>query len=309
MPPVKAPRPPRRRRRSLWPWLVVALIIVTLLPGDLWHSITSFAHSTTETRSFTVDSHPTLVLTDLTGNVHISSGNSNQVTIVAHKHTWLFGNSDQIHLHYRQDSATNTITVSVDGPFDFTLFGNQQVDFDVTVPNQADLSVHIDSGSINEDGVNGTLRLNTDSGSIAVEDSSGTLDLTTDSGSIFVNHIRGVADLHTDSGSIAARDASLSGQSSLRTDSGSIQFRGSLDRNGTYLFQTDSGSIDLTLPGNTNMQVHASTDSGSIHSDFPGIQSQRDEGGSQANGSTGGPPYAQVNVETDSGSIDLHAGA
>ncbi len=288
-----------------WRWLGVSILILVVIFGGLATASLALRHATTETKTFTVGNQPKLILTNDSGDVHISSGPANQISIVARQHIFL--GSSQIPVQYDLSSDHNTLTISVNAGFTFGFFHfNNDVDFDVTAPSQTALEVHTDSGSITSSGVSRQMTLTTDSGNITTDGGSGQVTLTTDSGSITASNISGRMTLKTDSGNITATNASASKSAIFHADSGSITYEGSLAPNGTYDFRTDSGNVSLTLPGDAAFQVQASTDSGSIDSAFSGVNVLSGDSGAQASGSTGSAPFAHITIQTDSGSIHLH---
>ncbi len=274
-PPISADRgekiqqSPRRRRRA-WLWIVIGLVIIALLGSGINAGRTSFLNSSSETHAYSVSGLPTLVINDTTGSITIHTGNVSSVSIQAIKHTPAFGNAPTV--QYGQSGDGNTVTATVQGSSG-GLFGIDAVDFNVTLPANADLQLHTDTGTIDVSGVNGAMSLT------------------------------------TDTGSINANQDTLKGQSILKSNTGSITFVGSIDANGNYQFLTDTGSVDVTLPGSSSFHVDATTDTGSINSDFPEVNVQHhDVVGSDAHGDVGSTSSTMVTLKTNTGSINLHKG-
>ena len=175
----------------------------------------------------------------------------------------------EIDIHYDQNAAKNAITVKASNGWSF--IGSKWVDFDITVPRNADL------------------------------------ELKNDAGSITVNGIAGQISCATDAGSVKVTDAWLRGNSKLKTDAGTITFSGALDPNGSYQMSTDAGTVSVTLPPNASFRLDAKTDVGSITSDFP-LNIQRDFPGGKARCDVGLPPYPALKLRTDVGSITIRQG-
>jgi len=285
-------RPYRRRGRGPWFWIILAIIIISLMSGG-FRSINgpSFDHNPFNQQQivgkpiiYTVSGQSTIVINDTNGNVQVNVGSSTtDVVIQAIRESNFFGNPNDIPANISQDpNNANIITASVQD-------GQQgSVDFNVTVPQGANLQLQTDSGNINVNGVNGQMTLNTKSGSI---------DASNDV-------MSGTSKISTSSGDISAKSTTLSGQATISTDSGNIGFDGTIGTTGTYQFQTSSGKIDLIVPTTPSFHVDATTNSGSI--DIPGVNANSsgkasgDVGvGSQVHG-TG------VSIKTDSGDIHLH---
>jgi DUF4097 and DUF4098 domain-containing protein YvlB len=188
-----------------------------------------------ETRHFEVAAHPTLILNNDAGSIHVRAGPSeNDVSIQATKHSGLWGSPNTIEVSYTQNTEANTITVNVDRQSHVFAW----VNFDVTIPSAA------------------------------------TLQLKTTTGSIEVSGVSGEMVLSCNSGSIEASDAIVSGHTQLVTNSGSVTFTGAIERSGSYRFETTSGSVKVTLPSESVFHVEASTVTGSFHTNFPGVTVQ-----------------------------------
>ncbi|HLV98162.1 MAG TPA: DUF4097 family beta strand repeat-containing protein [Ktedonobacterales bacterium] len=299
-------RPPQQGYHP-WRWLGISVVILVVIFGGLFSASTLLTHQISATKTFSVGSAPKLVLTADSGDVHIFSGASNQISIVAREHVFV-GDNSSVPVHYDLSSDGNTLTVSADEGSTFSIFGfnNSGVDFDVTVPSQTTLDIHADSGSITSSGVTGPMTLTASSGDVTTDGGSGQVNLTSDSGDIRASNISGQMTLSASSGNITVSEASASGNSTFHSDSGDINYSGSLDPHGTYGFHASSGSVTLALPSDSAFQVQASTSSGDIDSDFSGVNVQHGDSGAQASGRVGtGSAFAQITIQADSGDIHL----
>ncbi len=258
-------QPQPRRRRRLWPLFVVVIILGFLLVGGISAGV-GFQNTVVETHTYAVSAHPTLVINDNNGSITIHRGAADsQLTIQANKHIGI-GNAPSV--EYNQSG--NTMAATAQGGSDFGLSGGN-VDFDVTVPSNTDLQLHTNAGSIDVNGVSGTMSLT------------------------------------TNAGSVTATQDTLSGQSALKSNAGSITFDGSIIANGQYEFATNAGSVNVTLPDTPAFHVDARTNAGSISSDFASVNRESNSGvGHDAHGDVGSSPTAQVTLQTNAGSIDIH---
>ncbi len=276
--PVYGPPP---RRRSPWPWILLIVFLVlavsglaTLFFAAVGYNIIGYTTSSPETRNFTVSTTPTttVVITNDIGSIHVKAGGTgSEVVIQATKYTGLGSDVNDVQVRYNQDSVTNTITVNVDRLTSFNFFTSPKVDFVVTVPSNAALQLHADTGSIDVSGVSGQMLLT------------------------------------SNTGSVEARDGLLIGSSKLSSNTGSITFNGSIDKSGSYQFTTNTGSVNVTLPVNSAFHVDANTNTGSITSDFPGVIVEHPNfTGAVAHSDVGSSPQATVIMSTNTGSINLH---
>ncbi len=273
----------RRRGRSPWLWIIIAIIILGFMSGGFGSAFRGFGfqNSVTVPQTFTVTNQPTIIINDLGGSVHVqSSGSSKSVNVQAIKQADIFSNPNNEKVAYNQDG--NTITISFDGQ-------GGSVDFNLTVPDNSNLQIHTNSDDISVDGISGQMILSTDSG-----------DITT------TNDILSTSSLLTDnSGDINGRQDQLAGTTTLNDNSGDINFDGSITGSGNYQFTTNSGDITANLNGNAS--VNASTDSGSIDRNVPTIDVQNNDSGATASGYIGSPgSSSQLTFKTNSGDIHLN---
>ena len=281
----------RSRGRSLF-WLLAAIIVIVLIANPIgedaivlfWRflliiviagglfallfAISRHRHSasSTETQTFAVEKQPKIIIKDDVGSIRVHrGGEEHQVVVQASRHRRaLLGG--EIDVQYDQNTAKNSITVKARSGWSF--IGSKWVDFDITVPRNADLELKNDAGSITVSGIAGQISCSTGAGSVKVT------------------------------------DAKLRGNSKLKTDAGAITFSGTLDPRGSYQMSSDAGSINITLPPGASFRLDARTDVGSINSDFP-LNIQRDFPGGKARCDVGPPPYPTLKLRTDVGSINI----
>jgi hypothetical protein len=237
-------------------------------------NFTGYTNSATESRSFAVNSTPTIVINNDIGNIHAQSGGTvSNVTIQATKHAGFGSNVNDAQVSYDQNSAANTITVNVNRTTGSNFFNSARVDFVVTVPGNTELSLKTNTGSVDVSGVSGQMSLRSNTGSVSM------------------------------------RGGVLTSSSILQSNTGSITFSGSIGKTGSYQYMTNTGSINVTLPASSVFHVDATTDTGSITSDFPGVNVQHPNfTGAVAHGDVGSAPQATVTLSTNTGSIYLHQG-
>jgi hypothetical protein len=291
------------RRPRIWPWVLAALVLAGALAGVVAVASTAFYTTVSETQTFTLSGVPTLVMNVPSGNVHIESGLPGQVSVVASKDVFL-GQSNLLPIHYVQSGSTLTITA--DAQNTLARFSKNSVDFDLFVPSQSNLGISIGSGSIQANGIIGTIQLHTSSGFMQADNLAGALTLKTDSGSIIGSNLKGQMTLSASSGSLTVKEVSATNNSSFQTETGSIDFQGMLVPEGTFLFRAATGSIDVTLSKDASFHMDASTQNGSIASAFSAVKVQPGASGMEAHGDVGSPPRSTVILQTNNGSILLH---
>ncbi len=224
-----------------------------------------------ETRQFSVREYPRLVVNNEVGTIHINAGsNANIVTVQATHHIRRWGRrAPQSQVRYEQVAEGNVLSAKVDRVIIPSFNFPQHIDFDVTIPGNADL------------------------------------ELTTSVGDIWVTGISGQLSLQSDTGSIYVRQGCLTGYSLLRTDLGSIHFHEAIDAPGTYKLLTDTGSVNVTVPREAAFELDASTSLGSVATNIPEMAmafSTNHEGHAIA----GPPPRAQLMLRSSTGSVNVY---
>jgi len=244
--------------------------------------------------TYKVPDDAALDLSQIAGDVRVSSGRNNEIRIDAVKRT-RHRDPDEAR---RQLAALRIEVTQVGARLEVrTTYprttGNRSwsggVDYTVTVPQAAAVAVKTVSGDVSVTGIGGEVRAETVSGAVDVintpnlavarsvsgdvrarEISSPSLILSTVSGSVIASALK-VRTLECGSVSGDVRLSNLQVERlSAKTVSGEIAFEGNLVRGGRYEFNAHSGGVRLVLPGDTaGFELDASTFSGSIRSDFP----------------------------------------
>jgi DUF4097 and DUF4098 domain-containing protein YvlB len=161
------------------------------------------------------------------------------------------------------------------------------VDFTVSVPRDASVSLRSVSGTVKVTNVNGELRAESVSGDIVTmttrklrwaktvsgdvqisEAEADELSVGSVSGDVTVNRLKGSGfDAQTVSGDLRLAEVEID-HTSLRSVSGDIDYIGRLARNGRYQFQSHSGDIRVTPADARGFAIEASTFSGDVRSDY-----------------------------------------
>ncbi len=144
--------------------------LVGLFFSTVGFNFTGYTNSVTETpRHFAVSATPTVVINNDIGSIHVRSGGAgSDVTIQATKHAGFGSNVNNVQVSSSQDSAANTITVTVDRTSNTTFFNSPSVDFQVTVPNNASLELKTNTGGLDVNGVSGRMSVRSNTGSVEV---------------------------------------------------------------------------------------------------------------------------------------------
>jgi Putative adhesin len=295
----------RGRRPRVWLWIIIAILFFSLMGSGVSALGSIGQRSVTQANPFPqITSTPTIIINESDGNIQVHQGGSLNIEVV--KHSSFFDDPNNINVKF--DTTGSTITATVDQGTSF--LSSRSVDFNITVPGDANLQLHTTSGDINVSGTSGAMTLSTDSGNISTANdtfaSNSTLSATSGDIHSTGDTFSGEAGVTTTSGDIRMEQDSLNGPTKVTDSSGGITFDGTMATSSTspatYQFNTSSGDIRIGLSANANMNVQAQTTSGSINADgFPPINVQDNK----ASGTIGTAPYSQLNLGTDSGDITI----
>jgi hypothetical protein len=268
------PRPYRSYgRRNLWFWVILAFIIIALMSGGLSRGFGNRGYGP-QTR-FSAQPQPLSYNVSATPTIMINSGGGGITVETGSANNQViitpgFGdNASGINL--AQNGNTITVNEGQGGNF-----GPGNGNLDVVVPPNF----------------------------------NSILEITTIDGSIDVTGVNGQLTLKSTDGDITANNDGLTGSSTLISQSGDVTFSGTIG-SGNYQFQSNSGAVDVTLPSTSNFHVDANASSNSdpqaISSEFPSVHTQNHPTSSEAHGDVGNASAARVTLQTDTGSISLHA--
>jgi hypothetical protein len=144
------------------------------------------------------------------------------------------------------------------------------VDYTITVPQDASVTLRTVSGDIRATNVRGEL-FKSVSGDIEFNDGAAgdVVTASTVSGNVIVRGLKGrTAQFGTVTGNVRVDDVQAD-RLTVRAVNGNIDYAGDLARSGRYEFITHSGDIRLMLSGATGFEVQANSFSGTVRSDFP----------------------------------------
>lgn len=161
------------------------------------------------------------------------------------------------------------------------------VDYTVTVPNRANVTLRTVSGSVRVNNVRGELRaesvngditasavdrlrsLRSVSGALRISDAEGEeIEGATVNGDVTLTNVKARAlDLRSVSGSLRFSGVE-SLRAAVRSFNGDIEYAGPLEESGRYELQSHAGSVRVMPSGNTGFDVEATTFNGNVRSDY-----------------------------------------
>jgi DUF4097 and DUF4098 domain-containing protein YvlB len=237
-----------------------------------------------------------LSLDNIAGNIVVTGGSGDEASIEAVKRTT--GDASQLaSVHIEVEERPGRVDIKTE----HTARNDRvSVDYTVTVPAAAGVSLKSISGNVRVTGVQGPVRAESISGAVTAASTprlelaksvSGDVDLTDTSadaelnassisGSVRAKGLKARAlDLGTVSGDVVLTNVACE-RISIRSVSGDVEYSGTLARNGRYEINSHSGTVRLALSSDIGFELNANSFSGSIRSDLPltlGATSQGNE--------------------------------
>ncbi len=215
-------------------------------------------------KKFSVAAGGTLRLKTDIGNVRVTGGAGNEVSIVADMH----GRERDIN-RFRMTADQQGNDVEVRGEADhiggswFSGFNNFDVEIVVTVPRQYNLDVKTSGGNVEVAAIQGTVEGATSGGDISVNDVQGQVNAGTSGGTVTAQKVNGDVRLSTSGGDVHAK--SIVGNIVAKTSGGNVEVDGT---DGEVDARTSGGNVYVRLNGK-GKGIHAETSGGNIDFEVP----------------------------------------
>ena len=253
-------------------------------------------------RTFTVSPGGSLIVDADSASVHVSGGDTNQVTVrmsargseedLATTKLDAFQKGDEVTVMMRRPEKK--------GWFNWGSW-NGDGHIEVTVPQRYGINIHTAGGDVELTDTTGSAKLRTSGGEIVAKNVNGNVEAKTSGGEIIADTIRGDVDANTSGGDI--RLLHVDGKITGRTSGGSVQCS-LVGINRGISVSTSGGSIQLTLPRATTANIDAITSGGEVTSELPVATTQWQDSHVKGSINGGGQP---IDVRTSGGSISLRA--
>ena len=242
-------------------------------------------------RAFPAGKGAILMLSNVAGNIQVTTGTGERIEVEALKHAW-GQNADQAKQKLAdaliETYATgNRVELRVESR-DRREGRGVDVEFNVKVPADTTVDLRTVSGDVRVVNVKGEVRVQGVSGNLALEGTarlaaaktvsggitianagSDALSLSTVNGDLLVQTLNSRAlDVNTVNGDI--RISGWSGdRATIRSLDGDLDLQTSLVKGGRYEIESHSGDISLSLPDQPGFELEAHTFNGRIRVDFP----------------------------------------
>jgi DUF4097 and DUF4098 domain-containing protein YvlB len=226
--------------------------------------------------------------------VEVKGSTTRQVAIAANRH------SDKVGVSC--DQSGNRVQASTHF-FQRADGADGQVEYEVTVPADASVTVRAPSGPITAEKLHGDLVLEGDAASVEVHQiSNAHVHVRTISGPVKLSNVsNGYVEITSLNGNVQL-DAVTGPRVLVNTAKGSISYNGDFGGGGEYMLVNHSGNIDVALPASASVDLTARSINGSVENDFP--LKQKSESGFIA--SQGGRSFAGTS-NTGASSVQLRS--
>lgn len=208
----------------------------------------AFAHHLE--KHFTVASHPIVTIHNPSGTITVKSWPKQEIAVSA-DHL-----SEKVEVEAEQngnrvDLITHVISESA-SPADL------EANYEVTVPEDAELQIHNDSGAVAITDVLGDMAVDTVAAGIQLEDTAGYLTIKTVGGSFDCFRCGGRIEAQSISGNLRIFE-NRSSNVRFQTSTGNIRFEGDFLPSGTYSLKNYSGTIEVRFSPQDSFDLHATS--------------------------------------------------
>src|SRR5208337_297612 len=146
-------------------WLIPALLLMSAGP----------ARADRLERRFKVEAHPVVTIHNPTGTVTVRAWTKSEVMVVAKRAT------DRVEVDAEQNA--NRVEIMTRQILDNASPNDLRADLEISVPEDAELQIHNDSGGVNVTNVLGDMNVETIAAGVDIEDAAGYLTVKTVGGS------------------------------------------------------------------------------------------------------------------------------
>lgn len=252
-------------------------------------------------KHFAVEARPILTVHNPNGTITIRSWNKPEVVVIA-DHASDKVEVDAEQLGNRVELLTHTLSDNIN-PDDL------RADYQVTVPEDTELEIHNDAGTVDVGQVLGDMAVDTVGAGVNLSDAAGYLTVKTVDGSFQCMRCAGRIEVTSISGNVQllqVRSYNIRAQ----TSKGNILFDGEFLPNGVYRLKNYSGVIELRFSPDDSFDLSATSLKGKVnnqailtpHSHAPG---QKPKFGSSLLG-TFNQGRAKVELSSFDGTINIH---
>jgi len=242
--------------RKQFTWNVSWKAAALLVPGLL---ICGMASATPPPRRqeqhFKVDAHPVVTIHNPNGMITVKAWTKSEVMVISTRA------SDYVEVDAEQ--MGNRVDVSTHAAADNVAPDDMRADYQINVPEDAELQIHDDSGEVNVANVLGDMNVETVAAGVDLEDSAGYVTIKTVGGSFQCTRCAGKLEIASISGNLRLTDIH-SFHVHAQTSTGNILFSGEFLPNGIYRLKNYSGVIEVRFSPADSFDLSATSLKGKV---------------------------------------------
>lgn len=206
-------------------------------------------------KHFSVEGKPVVTIHNSNGRIQVRSWNKPEVMVVGDH------GSGSVEVETEQAGSRIEVNTRV---LNISARGSElQADYQITVPEETQLTVRTDMGSIVVESVHGDLRFETLAANVSLQDTGGVIFVRTADGSIVCARCDGRLDAISVSGNVQLLQPIMD-QITVHTTAGNILFDGDFLRHGTYNLKSDTGNTDVHFGSASSFDLTARSEHGSV---------------------------------------------
>ncbi len=228
-----------------------------LVPGLLFLSALPASADKIQ-RHFKVDARPVVTIHNPNGTITVRAWTKSEVMLVATRAT------DQVVVDAEQtgnrvDIITRQVSESASPE-------STRADYEISVPEDAELQIHDDSGGVNVSNVLGDMNVETIAADVDMADVAGYLTVKTVGGSFQCARCAGRLEVSSITGSFRLIDL-RSTYVRAQTSEGNILFTGQFLPNSTYRLKNYNGVIEVRFSPEDSFDLSATSLKGKVHNE------------------------------------------
>jgi len=204
---------------------------------------------------FKVDAHPVVTIHNPNGMITVKAWTKAEVMVISTRA------SDNVEVEAEQ--MGNRVDVSTHAAADNVAPDDMRADYQINVPEDAELQIHDDSGEVNVANVLGDMNVETVAAGVDLEDSAGYVTIKTVGGSFQCTRCAGKLEISSISGNLRLTDIH-SFHVHAQTSTGNILFSGEFLPNGIYRLKNYSGVIEVRFSPADSFDLSATSLKGKV---------------------------------------------
>ena len=246
-------RRPGRKTAGSVRWKAAGLIV----PGLLLVGIAPAWGDHVE-KHFKVEERPVITLHNPNGVVTVKAWTKQEVMVIATPTT------DQVEVGTEQTG--NRVDIMTHPVSDSVSSSDLRADFEIRVPEDAELQIHDDSGAVSVNSVLGDMNVETVGAGVDLSDAAGYLTVKTIGGSFQCLRCAGQVEVSSISGNFRLIDM-RSYRVRAQTSKGNILFNGEFIPNGIYQLRNYSGAIEVRFSPGDSFDLSATSLKGKVNNE------------------------------------------